>query len=189
MTARKTSSIKLRSSGQQSVEFAAAMALLVGCVFVPLIDAGIIPVRFGLASSCLDSLTQQLSRTETLTNAYEMLDSDSGPKTMLKKIGGVKLKETQLTVEITSAREPMDTLTIYNPRTFPTEWLPEGNHCPCDYSLHLSVKTEIYPLILAPSLGRGIPGLTAPLPVTFNTRSNWENLGRNPVTREFFLNE
>ena len=34
-----------------------------------------------------------------------------------------------------------------------------------------------------------IPGLNGPLTVTIEATANWENLGRDPVTKNFFLNE
>lgn len=178
-----------RSTGQQTIEFAAALTLIIGCVLIPLIDAGIIPVRFALAQSGLDSLTQQLARTEKLSEAYAMLKEDTNPNTIFKRVGGVSIKDMELSVEITSEAEPMDKWLIYSPQTIPAEWLPNGDHCPCNYQLNLLVKAQISPLFLAPSFGKGIPGLTSPLPVDFRTYSNWENLGRNPVTHEYFINE
>lgn len=68
----------------------------------------------------------------------------------------------------------------------PPDWLPGGSQEQCDYFLQTQVNVEISPWFCSEP---AIPGMTAPLPVTFTTSVPWENLGCDPATQQFYLNE
>lgn len=72
----------------------------------------------------------------------------------------------------------------------PREWLPDGAQSPCDYALELVVNLIVSPAFKINLPGNlVIPGLTGPVPIAITASHEWENLGRNPATNQFFLNE
>lgn len=178
-----------RRRGAQATEFAAALVALVLCVFVPLLDFGIIPVRWGLANQIVQSYAINLSRAETLTKAFDQMIADPSLATLLKRIGGVKAKKIALVLLITKPSDETKRLVIDRPRTIPAAWLPDAQDGPFQYELQLSTTIEVSPLIICNFIDKKVPGLTAPFDIDVTNLSHWENLGRNPATNEFYVNE
>ncbi len=181
-----------RSVGSQIVEFAAALTILVLVVFVPFLDLTILPVRWKLAQEIVDGYMRKLALCETFSESFRTVEQDPSLATKLVRLGGVSYESINLRMRISrifNSPHPEESISIGKPGGIPPEWLPDGKKSPCMYSLELEVRTLISPAIMMPNRGVSIPGLTIPVPITIRASRTWENLGRNPVTRKFFLNE
>lgn len=183
---------RTNQKGSQLVDFAAALFLLVFLVFVPLIDLTIIPVRWMLAKEIISNYARKLAACESLTQAYEVMNADPSLETRLLHLGGVSLESIDMHLRITRVflySDHEEVLLVKEPGAVPPEWKPNGKKAPCIYAIEIEVKSNISPAILLPKGGTAIPGLNAPIPITLTASANWENMGRNPVTKEFYLNE
>lgn len=187
---RSNKSRKRRSEtgSSQLSEFGAAIFLLFSCVVIPLFDLSVVPVRLGLGKSIVNSRVHQLAQSECLSDAFKALqegDFHNG----LTKIGGFNAKSTQLSLIATSVKNPDQTMVVDRPGALSSDWLPGGNKGPCLYRLDLTVDAEIEPLITAKVPGVQIPGLTRAIPFHLREESNWENMGCDPLSGEFFINK
>ncbi|MBX9953070.1 MAG: hypothetical protein K2Y39_28110 [Candidatus Obscuribacterales bacterium] len=182
--------IKQRSQtgSSQLTEFGAAIFLLFSCIVIPLLDLSIVPVRLGLGKSIVSHRVHQLAQSECLSDAFKSLQ-ESDFHNGLTKIGGFNAKTTQLLLVATSVRNPDVSLKVDRPGALPSDWLPGGNKGPCLYRLDLTVDAEIEPLITAKVPGVKIVGLTTPIPFHLREESNWENMGCDPMSGEFFVNK
>lgn len=156
---------------------------------IPLLDLGVIPIRWGLANHLITSYSVNFARAETLSRAFEQLETDVNLQDLLKKIGGVTARQLRLALVITKSASPDKKLVVSEPKRIPADWLPDSPNGPFQYELELFATVEISPLLLINLGEKKIPGLNAPFAVTMTSSSNWENLGRNPNTNEFFMNE
>lgn len=120
--------------------------------------------------------------TKTVINSNELF-------AMLNRLNGVKAKAASLTMVIESQTTPNSNIRVLDPAEIPSDWLPNGKSCPCLYRLELSVKAEVEPLFLMRFGGNPIPALNAPVPLTVTNSAIWENLGRDPLTGKYYLNE
>lgn len=177
------------SKGQQISEFAAALVLLVFLFFIPLLDLGIMPVRYFLAQELIASFARKLSLCESLSQSFAVMDADPSLETRLIRLGGVQPKNINLRLVITRNNPPIERVIVTEPRKIPREWLPEGPNSPCEYILELSVDCQIAPAILLRYAGISVVGLTEAVPFRISATSPWENLGRNPITKGYFINE
>jgi hypothetical protein len=55
--------------------------------------------------------------------------------------------------------------------------------------LDLKVFVEIHPLLTVSCWQAKVPGLTGPIPLQFREVAAWENLSRDPLSGEFFVNQ
>lgn len=189
ISAKPASANGRKSTGAQAAEFAAALTVLVIFFVIPLLDLSVIPVRWGLANHIITSYSVNFARAETLSRAFEQLESDVNLQDLLKKIGGVNAKQLRLALVITKTATPDKKLVVSEPKHIPSEWLPDSPNGPFQYELELFATVEVSPMLLVNIGEKKIPGLNAPFTVTMTSSSNWENLGRNPNTNEFFINE
>jgi len=183
---------KRSQRGSQLVDFAAALFLLVFFVFVPLIDLTIVPVRWMLAKEIVANYARKLAACESLSQAYQVMNADPSLETRLLHLGGVSLDSIDMHLRITRVflySDHEEVFLVKEPGAVPPDWKPNGKKAPCIYAIEIEVKSQIAPAILLPKGGTVIPGLNAPIPITLTASANWENMGRNPVTKEFFLNE
>lgn len=184
------SSTRLRSSsGAQAAEFAATLTVLVLFFVIPLLDLGVIPVRWGLANHLITSYSVNFARAETLSRAFDQLEQDTHLQELLNKIGGVNAKRLRLALVVTKPSAVDQKKVFEEPKHIPAAWLPDSPNGPFQYELELLATLEISPLIVINLGEKKIPGLNAPYTVTMISSSHWENLGRNPNTNEFFMNE
>ncbi len=178
--------------GSNIPDFAAALVLLVILVFIPLLDLTIMPIRWMLAREIVDEYSRRLALCETFSKSYETVRADPSLATRLLRLGGVDCKDIGLKMRISRVflnPRPAECLIVAAPGHIPLAWLPNGDKSPCTYSLELSVDILISPAILFAGNGFDVPGLTAPIPFQINAAHQWENLGRNPATKAFFVNE
>jgi hypothetical protein len=181
---------RLRSphGSAQLSEFGAALFLLLSCFVIPLIDLSVIPVRLGLGKSIVNHRVHQLAQSECLSEAFKSFREDDF-HAGLARIGGFNAKSTHLSLIATSVKNPDQSKKVNRPGALPGDWLPGGIKGPCLYRLDLTVDAEIEPLITARLPGVQIPGLTRPIPFHLREESNWENLGCDPSSGEFFVNK
>ena len=189
ITTKLASANGRKSTGAQAAEFGAALTVLVLFFVIPLLDFGVIPVRWGLANHLITSYSVNFARAETLSRAFEQMEEDTNLQDLLMKIGGVKAKRLRLALIITQPSSVDKKLVVEEPKHIPTAWLPDSPNGPFQYELELMATVEISPLIEIKLGEKKIPGLNAPFTVTMLSTSHWENLGRNPNTNEFFMNE
>ena len=191
----KTSGIVKRSrfrrteyGAAQVTEFGAALFILLGCVVLPLLNMAIIPVRYGMGKSIVTAEVRRLARSESFSEALASVTSESSKWQQLNAIGGIDVNETELSMTIESTKTKQIE-TFRAPKTIPARVLPEGKDSPCVYLLDLKVDVAIHPLVSISWTNIRIPGLTGPIPIRFHEVAAWENLTRDPVTGDFFLNQ
>src|ERR1700721_3009997 len=88
--------IRSNKGSAQISEFAAALVLLVLCLFVPLLDLGIMPVRWFLAQEIISTYARKLSLCESLSQAYAVMDADPSLESQLVHLGGGEPKNITL---------------------------------------------------------------------------------------------
>lgn len=172
----------------QLTEFAAALFLLISCIVLPLLNMAIIPVRYGMAKSIVTAEVRRLARCESFGEALKSVTSETGKWEQLNAVGGIDVKETQLCMTVESIKTRR--VEAYRrPKTIPPALLPEGADGPCVYMLDLTVDVAIHPLVSVAWSNLNVPGLTGPIAIQFHEVAAWENLTRDPVTGEFFVNQ
>lgn len=178
---------KLRSKKGQIAEFAPALMVFVCFVLVPLIDIAFIPVRYFIAEGVVNQYTHTLSLAGSRKKAYDMLTANTGEDSWWRGFlqnCGMTVHDPKL-VLVVCGSNPGDKIVVNKSEDIPAAYLP-GSAKQCVYSLEMTVEIDIPPLYNGSA---GLPGLTSPITMKFASRSNWENLGRNPVSREYFVNE
>lgn len=183
---------RVRSRGSQIVEFAAAMVLLVCVILLPFLDLAILPVRWLMAQEIVNAYIRKLALCETFSEAYQIMEADPSLSTRLSRLGGIDCKSLKLKMRAARVflhpHQP-EVIVVERPGQMPPDWLPDGKKAPCIYTLEIEIKSLISPAVLVSAGGLSVPGITAPLPFVLSASHGWENLGRNPVTRRFFINE
>jgi len=181
---------RFRAQGQQLADFTVAFGFLIVFVILPLIDLGVVPVRFLIAQSSVSNYMKQLALCERASDAFTKVKADNGEiNNLMTTIGGTHVKSSKLAIVINSQKKLGNQTEVEKAKAIPKIWLPEGENCPCQYMLKLSVDLAIEPLIALPTVAGGIPGLNAPFVLNITNVVPWENLGINPATQEYFLNE
>lgn len=175
--------------GQNQVEFVASFVVLILFVVFPMINFGAIPVRIGLAQALIKDEVSRLAKSERFSVARKAIEQDSGLQQRLSAIGGISTKAIGLELRMSKVNDPDKSVSSERVGGIPEPWLPDGSNCPCSAQIRLTVQGGVSPLIVCPQFGQEVPGLTGPFPITFVESAPWENLGRNPETGEFFLNE
>lgn len=170
--------------GGSIAEFGAAFLVLVVFIFIPLINACFVAVRYFIATGAITEYVHRLSLTERRSQAVSMLTSDTWWSDFSSKCG-VTVTNKKLSVVICGANEG-DKLTLNQIQDVPANWLPSGDKGPCVYTIQLDVDVDVAPVYAG---GSGCPGITAPLPMKISAHSDWENLSRNPKTKRYFINE
>jgi hypothetical protein len=180
------------SSGAQLLDFSAALIVLVCCVVVPLVDLTIVPIRWMLAQQLVNTYARKLALCETFSGSRKLMEADPSLSTRLHNLGGVDVQSINLHLRISRVRPYAHQEEVFlaeTPLDIPPAWLPNGGKAPCSYMLELDVKSLMSPLILLPIKDIAIPGLTRPIPLLVSGSHEWGNLGPDPTTGKFFLNE
>ena len=179
---------KRSRKGQNQAEFAAAFTVLVVIVMIPLINLAAIPIRAGLASALVKDTVKELSLSERFSDAVKSVKDDKLSR-RLAAIGGVELTSVALALRISKVSDDAQEILVEKPGAVPANWLPDGANSPTNVQLILTVEANISPLLLGANLPGKIPGLTVPFAAKLPANAGWENLGRDPQTGEFYLNE
>ncbi len=173
-------------------EFAAGLIILISLVFVPLLDLTIVPIRWMLAQELVNGYARKLALCESFSGSFRVMEADPSLATQLKNLGGVSVQSIKLYLRVTRVfRYPHveEIRIVETPGQIPRPWLPDGDNRPCAYALVLEVRSLMSPAILLPNKDFDVPGLTRPIPIVITALHEWENLGRNPTTGSYFLNE
>ncbi len=173
--------------GAYITEFASSFFMLISIV-LPLLNMSVIPLRFGMGKSIVSNEVRRLGHYETLSEAMKKSNDDAAGLAAMQKIGGLVVKSSQLALTIESMKNKGHSLLIDKPGSIPKNWLPDGSEGPCMYMLDLKVDVEISPLVAVPGPVQ-IPGLTGPLPIRFHEVSAFENLGCDPETGRFCIDQ
>ncbi|MBX9720644.1 MAG: hypothetical protein K2X81_04565 [Candidatus Obscuribacterales bacterium] len=182
--------LQRNKKGSQLVEFGAALSLLVSFVLVPVLNLSVIPLHWMMASEMINNMSRKLAFSESFSSARKAMAESPSLQDRLTSIAGIKVDTLDLNLRIVSvAGERIDVLLVSRPGEIPSDWLPNGAKSPCTYSLVLKTKLLISPAFLMSGVGFAVPGLTAPVPVPIVASRAWENLGKNPETGRFFMNE
>ncbi|MDZ4836381.1 MAG: hypothetical protein SGJ27_21615 [Candidatus Melainabacteria bacterium] len=180
--------IRNQIGSAQISEFGAVLFLLISCIVLPLLNLSIIPVRFAMGKSIVGTETRSLAKSETFSEAIKRNRDVADRWKTLQAIGGITVKDSALCLTIDSTKTKRSMISTA-PRRIPPSFLPDGSESPCVYLLDLKVDVEISPLITVAWQQGSIPGLTGPIPIQFHESSAWENLGRDPITGEFYVNQ
>lgn len=165
-------------------EFSAAVAVFICLFLLPLIDIGVIPIRYYMAQGLLNDTAAKLALCEKRSVAYDVLLRDTQWRDLLDKVG-VHVRAAKMDLLIVSQNSSSKTVVKRTDQVLP-QWLPRGARYPCIYTLQTGTVCEIAPLV---NTGVGLPGLTAPLTFLIPARAQWENMGRNPQTGNYYINE
>lgn len=170
--------------GSAITEFGPALIVLISFVFLPLLNIASLPVYTLAATGALNQFTHSLALSETRRDAYTQLHNDTRWSDFLSR-WGVRLHNPRLSLVICGRNEG-DRLEVPESQPIPDNWLPGGAKGPCVYSIETSVEADLPPI----SRGcAGLPGFSSPLTITLRSRSQWENLGRDPNNGQFYVNE
>jgi hypothetical protein len=179
---------KRSKKGQGQAEFAAAFTVLIVIIIIPLVNLAAVPMRTGLAQAVIKDTVKTLCRSEKFSDAVKAVQSGSLQQ-RLAGLGGVEAKTVEVALRLSKAGDSADRSILVNkPGAVPSTWLPEGQSVP-NVQLVLTVQTDVSPMLLGSSFPGKIPGLTVPFSLRLEESSTWENLGRDPNTGEFYLNE
>jgi hypothetical protein len=166
--------------------------LLLGVACIPLLDLAIVPIRWMMAQELINSYVRTLSMCETFSESQRAIETDPSLKTRLQRLGGTNVNQIDLRINITRVSHrpgEASSLDVTQPGRIPAAWLPDGSFAPCMYLLKLDVKASIDPAILFRWSGMRVPGLTESIPVLLTASHEWPNLGQDPATEKFFINE
>lgn len=168
-------------------EFASYLAILLALGLV-LVDIATIPARRGQLESILARIVHQMSMQDRLSSSRKVVDDGFQLNQSVASFEGVHIKDVNLTI-LAISRQGDRTIGLDPHKAIPSDWLPDGANCPCTYQLNFKVDANIDPLFTAPIAGPKIPGLNGPVQFAIDQSSNWENLGRDPYTGQFYINE
>lgn len=111
-------------------------------------------------------------------------------KDLLQNICGVQVK--LIDMHESAARQPRAVKLMFilstRPGRIPPAWLPIADKLnrACFPEL---IALNMSPAILLSGINWPIPGITAPIPMLVTASHEWGNLGRNPRTGNYFINE
>ncbi len=163
-------------------EFGPALVVFVCFILTPLLDLGFIPVRYLITSGVINEYTHRLSLSEKRSDCYA--PADNWWRDFLRRCG-ITVHEPTVSLVVCGQNDG-DKIVVRQSESIPSEWLPNGTRGPCLYCVELTANADIPPLV---SASHGLPGLTGPVTMKFSSRSSWENLGRDPETRQYWINE
>ena len=170
--------------GGTIAEFGAAFVVLVLFVFVPMVNLSFIAVRYFIAQGLIQEYVHRLALSEKRSDAYVSVNTDTWWKEFCDRCG-VTVSDKTLKLLVCGETSP-EKISIPAGTPVGPQWLPGGAKAPCIYTLDLVVSVDIPPVYNG---GPAIPGITSPIPLKIEGHSNWENLSRNPVSTEYFINE
>ena len=177
-------------NGSALTEFSAALMMFILFMFVPLLDCGIIPIRYAFAYGVLNVLTHRMALCEKVSQADQMLKTEKWWHANLTACD-IGIKSTSLNLKVVSKQNAETQVRIPEPAALPAQWQPDANAGPYFYYLELTTELEISPLFKMDMFGAGLPGLTGPATIAITTDADWENLGRDSESpaQDFYLNE
>lgn len=175
-------------AGSQISEFGAGLVILVVFILVPILNLVVVPIRWMMAQEMMDTYARKLAMCETLSQSFQLIESDPSLSTRMRSIGGIEIEYIDLSLKISRSSE-RKSYTVKQPQSIPPAWLPDAGNESSVYSLELETKARLFPAIVFNAGQVKIPGLTEPIPLVLRSTHKWGNLGRDPRTGKFFINE
>lgn len=166
-------------------EFGGVLVIIL-CLVLPFLNLAIIPVRYAVAKSIVSTEARNLAKCETFSEALAKVKRNSDKISGLQALGGINVTESHLTLTVEEAASGK-THSFSSPRSLPQNLLPDGK-TNCAYYLDLEVNVDIHPLVTTSWGQARIPGLTGPISLRLDEVAAWENLSRDPLSDEFFIN-
>ncbi len=173
-----------KSKGAAIAEFGTAFVVLVCFLFIPLVNLSFIGVRFFIVQGAVQEFAHRLALAEKRSDSYALLNSDTWWSDFCNNCG-VNITDKKLRL-LACSTDSADKALFNQGQKVPAEWLPGGAKAPCIYSYDLQVQITVPPIYNG---GPAIPGITSPINFNINGKSAWENMSRNPVSKEYFINE
>jgi len=170
-------------NGAAIMEYGGALMMFVCFLLIPLIDIGMIPIRHFFAAGTINDLGYRMGHCKKRSDAYTMLTSEAWWKHSLNTFG-VNISNTSLT--LIACAQSGEKATFSQSQTLPPQWLPNGTKGPCIYSVNLNTIVKMNPIYLGKV---GLPGFNTPITFDITSRSSWENLGCDPNTLQYYINE
>ncbi|HEY9732398.1 MAG TPA: hypothetical protein V6C89_10830 [Drouetiella sp.] len=168
-----------RNNRGSLAEFGPALLIFIVFIFVPLLDFGVLPIRYAIAYNGLNQFTHRLAMAEKMSDAEQMLKSERSLIRWLMSCG-VEVTQARLDLRIVNKFNQEKQVVIPEPSPVPKEWQPDASDGPFFYYLVLTTDMKISPLFIMNLPWKGIPGLTSPCSINMATTAPWENLGRDP---------
>lgn len=165
-----------RVTGSTIAEFGPAFFILIIGVLVPLLYLIWLAAQYSTAQAVLSEFTEKLAHAESRSHAYKMLANDTAARDFLAKMG-VQVKEPELLIVATSPGSTEE-LNVKQGDPVPADWLPGSGKEGKAYFLELKTTLKI-PIAL----------FNHPIDIDYRGRAVWANLGSNPETEEYYINE
>lgn len=177
-------SLRMRSfKGANLMEFAAAFSVLILFVIFPLVSLCAIPIRMSFASAAVQDTGHHISLCSKFSEAKSGLRDRL--QSRLSAISGVSLILVDLSLVAVNSHGSSSIFT----GSVPESWLPDSKDGPFHYNLRLTCELDVAPLFTVSLGDMNIPGLSGPFRARIQESFAWENLSKDPVTKQFYLNE
>lgn len=179
-------------AGSQISEFGVGLIILIVFILIPMLDFVVVPLRWMMAQEIVNNYARKLAMCETLSQSYATMEADPSLKVLMQNIGGVDVKSIDMHIKISRTsrlQTEIESYIVMQPGRIPEDWLPTADNQSRLFSLELSVRSFMYPAVLLPGFKLSVPGITAPIPMLVTASHEWGNLGRNPRTGNYFINE
>jgi len=153
---------------------------------LPLANYGTFITRWAISAQIVSAWTQNMAKKRKLSDAFGRFHGEEFALAVANPTG-VKVKNVIPALTISRVDQPDQSFKVVVPGKIPQNWQPDkGNF---NYSLQVTVISQIDPLVTVQFFGLKVPGLTEPAEVVMSASSLWENMGRDPITTEFYVNE
>lgn len=174
-----------RQRGQHLVEFASSLMLLVVFFLLPVMDIGVLLLRYSVASGLMQKQVGDLALCDKFSKAHGWFCADPQFNTAPF---GVSVTESSIFLEATSLSDGL-TQRFSEPRGISGRWLPNSSKGPFNYELGIAKDLQVAPLFSVWLGGMRVPGLTCPVRMHVESRCRWQNVTRDADTGDYYLNE
>lgn len=153
---------------------------------MPLANYGTFITRWAISSQIVSSWTNNLAKKRKLSEAFNLVATDEFNAAVANPTG-VKVKSAKPALIVSRIDDPSKSIEVGIPGKIPAIWQPDAGNF--EYTLQVVVLAQVDPLVTVQFFGMKIPGLTEPAEVVMSANALWENMGRDPITTEFYVNE
>ena len=179
---RHTGSVGRSCRGSQIVETTGAFLVLIFCFTLPLLNLAVIPLRWTLSYSVLESNLRMLARCDKYSQARQVYFREGENLSPLKSLGGVQIEKSELYLTLHYRGQSMH---VEEPGKIPVTWLNPD----VQYVLTRATTVSLSPLVASAGQHFAVPGLTAPVSLKLVNNVQWENGGIDPFTARYYVNE
>jgi hypothetical protein len=169
--------------GEMMTEFASALTILICFLLLPLLNLAAVPIRYIISFAMVSNLTHKLSLAEKRSQAVALAAHQTAYHDFANKFG---ITMGTCNVYIICKNQKFESIALPANKPIPPEWLPGGFRGQSNYFLQTETDMQIAPFVcFTPK----IPGMSSPIQVNMIATTPWENLGLDPATQGFYLNE